>query len=168
MKIIVSLFSFGDITPDELDVAVLGEDVESMVAMECNDEEGSLYRFEYKVARSDSNDAPKVIAGAVDREAFLQAIESWNKDIKARLMMAMSAVKAADTPRAEEDALEELYMASREATNRFHPGNPHAVYLPNRSFGMEYWRSTLSDEDLEKIQAHPEEYAIVQVSCYPC
>lgn len=107
-----------------------------------------------------------VIFGALDPEKLLESIHNWVGEIQKGFVRALSQVYSPDInpedlPVDDTDTYE-LQKAARELDNNWFSYSNHGVYLENDQ-GYPYFRVIPNEEQVAKIEAHPEKYFILQV-----
>ena len=101
-----------------------------------------------------------------DPEKLLESIHNWVGEIQKGFVRALSQVYSPDInpedlPVDDTDTYE-LQKAARELDNNWFSYSNHGVYLENDQ-GYPYFRVIPNEEQVAKIEAHPEKYFILQV-----
>lgn len=111
----------------------------------------------------------KFIFGVKNPEAILNVIERWNDIFKENLRLAgqrvFQPIGQTDT-HADIDlnspAIHRLHIAARHADNKMTSSAPQCVYLEN-PIGFPYFKTLLSEDDMNEIKAHPERFLLVSI-----
>ena len=105
-------------------------------------------------------DENSFVFGADDPYKILHVAEKWNDNISARLHRAVVAFQQTDS----QTALYDLKKAAMAANDDFYSFADEAVLITEMN-GNHYWlHPLLHAEQHEKIKAHPEWFALVEVA----
>lgn len=114
----------------------------------------------------------KFIFGITDPKTILHVSAGWNDIFKENLLSACKQVLQTNTtnmlPNRDKiqlhtSAIHRLHIAACHADNDVTASAPQAVYLEN-VMGFPYFKTLLSNEDMQHIKNNPERYLLVNIN----
>lgn len=114
-------------------------------------------------------DSSRFLFGKNDPRKLLESVHCWNSDIEKEFLEAADTLlqvsKTGKLPEyvdADNTVTYRLRKAACELDNHWTSFGEHAVFKENES-GYAYFRVRIEDTTLADIEAHPENYGIVEV-----